>query len=74
MSFRSIFIALIMAFALVLGAFLIQRARPRGEVDQPNAAFVRATGKCAEWRSARMALFCTPGRTFTAGPAHFLKM
>jgi hydroxylamine dehydrogenase len=50
-SFRSIFIALIVAFALVLGAFLIQRARPRGEVDQPNAEFVRATGKCAECHS-----------------------
>jgi formate-dependent nitrite reductase cytochrome c552 subunit len=51
MSFRSVFIALVIAFALVLGAFLVQRARPRSEVDQPNADFVRATGKCAECHS-----------------------
>jgi len=51
MSFRSVFIAVVIAFTLILGAFLVQRARPRGEVDQPNAAFVRATGKCAECHS-----------------------
>jgi hydroxylamine dehydrogenase len=48
MSFRNVFIALVVAFGLVLGGFLIQRARPRIEVDQPNAQFVKATGKCAE--------------------------
>ncbi|HVO59587.1 MAG TPA: multiheme c-type cytochrome [Terriglobales bacterium] len=48
MSFRSVFIAVVIAFALVLGAFLINRARPRVETEQPSAAFVRATGKCAE--------------------------
>ncbi|HEU0370098.1 MAG TPA: hypothetical protein VFR42_12850 [Candidatus Acidoferrum sp.] len=48
MSFRSVFMALAIAFALILGAFLIQRARPRIETDQPNADFVKATGKCAE--------------------------
>lgn len=48
MSFRSVFIAIVIAFALVLSAFLVQRARPRIEVDQPSAAFVKATGKCAE--------------------------
>jgi hydroxylamine dehydrogenase len=51
LSFRSVFIALVIAFALVLGAFLIHRARPRGEVDQPTADFVRASGKCAECHS-----------------------
>jgi hydroxylamine dehydrogenase len=51
MSFRSVFMALVIAFALILGAFLIQRARPRIEVEQPNADFVRATGKCAECHS-----------------------
>jgi hypothetical protein len=45
MSFRSGFVALTIAFALILGAFLIQRARPRIETDQPNADFVKATGK-----------------------------
>jgi hypothetical protein len=51
MSFRSVFVALTIAFALILGAFLIQRARPRIETDQPNADFVKATGKCAECHS-----------------------
>jgi len=37
MSFRSVFIAIVMAFALVLKAFLIHRAGPRAEVDQPSA-------------------------------------
>jgi hydroxylamine dehydrogenase len=48
MSFRAVFIAILIAFALILSAFLVQRARPRPEVDQPNASFVKATGKCAE--------------------------
>lgn len=48
MSFRSVFIAITIAFALILTAFLIQRARPPVEVNQPNESFVKATGKCAE--------------------------
>jgi formate-dependent nitrite reductase cytochrome c552 subunit len=48
MSFRSVFIAISIAFALVLAAFLINRARPRVETEQPKAEFVRASGKCAE--------------------------
>src|SRR5262249_26147413 len=44
-------IAIVIAFALIIGALLIQRSRPRGEVDQPNAEFVKATGKCAECHS-----------------------
>jgi len=48
MSFRSVFVAVVIAFALILGAFLINRARPRVETEQPSAALVRATGKCAE--------------------------
>jgi hydroxylamine dehydrogenase len=51
MSFRSVFIAVVIAFALILGAFLINRARPRVETDQPGAEFVRASGKCAECHS-----------------------
>jgi nitrate/TMAO reductase-like tetraheme cytochrome c subunit len=43
-----VFVAIVIAFALILSAFLIQRARPRVEIDQPSAAFVKATGKCAE--------------------------
>jgi hypothetical protein len=49
MSFRSVFIALTIAFALILSALLIQRALPRVETDQPNADFVKATGRCACW-------------------------
>jgi hydroxylamine dehydrogenase len=48
MSFRSVFIAVTIAFALVLAAFLVNRARPRVETEQPSAQLVRATGKCAE--------------------------
>jgi hypothetical protein len=47
-SFRPVFIAVVIAFALIVSAFLINRARPRVETDQPSAAFVRASGKCAE--------------------------
>jgi hydroxylamine dehydrogenase len=48
MSFRSIFVAVVIAFALILSAFLINRARPKAEIQQPTADFVRASGKCAE--------------------------
>ena len=48
MSFRPVFIAVVVGFSLILGAFLINRQRPRIETDQPTAAFVRASGKCAE--------------------------
>jgi len=48
MSFRSVFIALVIGFALVFTAFLINSRRPRAETEQPSAAFVRASGKCAE--------------------------
>jgi hydroxylamine dehydrogenase len=53
MSFRPVFIAVVIAFALVVGAFLVNRARPRVEVEQPSAASVRATGKCAECHIAQ---------------------
>jgi nitrate/TMAO reductase-like tetraheme cytochrome c subunit len=48
MSFRSVFIAVTIAFALILGAFLVNRARPKVDTEQPTADFVRASGKCAE--------------------------
>jgi hydroxylamine dehydrogenase len=51
MSFRSVFIAVVIAFALILAAFLINRTRPKGETDQPGSDFVRASGKCAECHS-----------------------
>src|SRR3974390_3394558 len=51
MSFRPVFLAVVIAFALILAAFLLNRARPRVETDQPSADLVRATGKCAEWHA-----------------------
>ena len=48
MSFRSVFLAVVIAFALILSAFLMNRARPNVETAQPTADFVRASGKCAE--------------------------
>ncbi len=48
MSFRSVFIAVLIAFALILAAFLLNRARPKVDTEQPTADLVRATGKCAE--------------------------
>jgi hydroxylamine dehydrogenase len=51
MSFRPVFIAVVIAFALIVSASLINRARPRIETEQPSAALVRASGKCAECHS-----------------------
>jgi hydroxylamine dehydrogenase len=48
MSFRGVFIAVFLGTALIISAFMINARRPRIETDQPGAAFVRATGKCAE--------------------------
>ena len=48
MTFRPVFIAVVAAFGLIISAFLINRARPRVETDQPSATLVRASGKCAE--------------------------
>jgi hypothetical protein len=48
MSFRSIFWAVVVGTALLVGAIYLHEARPDKEVEQPTAALVRATGKCAE--------------------------
>lgn len=48
MSFRSVFVALVIGFGLVLGGLLINAQRPKIETVQPTADLVRATGKCAE--------------------------
>ncbi len=48
MSFRSVFIAVVIAFGLIVAAFLVNHARPKVEVEQPTAALVEASGKCAE--------------------------
>lgn len=48
MSFRSIFVAVVIGTALVLAAFMVNQRRPSIERHQPSAALVTATGKCAE--------------------------
>ena len=48
MTFRAVFIALVIATALIISAYLVNSRRPRVVVEQPSAAFVRASGKCAE--------------------------
>ena len=47
-SFRPIFIAVAIGGSLIVAAFVINSLRPKIESQQPAAAFVRATGKCAE--------------------------
>ena len=47
-SFLQVFIGVVIACALIVGALLIERARPPAETHQPTAALVSATGKCAE--------------------------
>ena len=48
MSFRAVFIAVVLGFAIIIAAFLINRARPSAETEQPTQSLVRASGKCAE--------------------------
>jgi hypothetical protein len=48
MSSRSLFIALVIGFGLVLAGFLINRRRPVSDTSQGSAAMMRVTGKCAE--------------------------
>ncbi|HEY3966925.1 MAG TPA: hypothetical protein VGM05_20350 [Planctomycetaceae bacterium] len=45
MSFRSIFIALVIGFSLVLAGILVNRQRPPVETSQSSPALVRASGK-----------------------------
>lgn len=48
MNFRAVFIAITLATAMIVAAYLVNSRRPRVVVEQPSAAFVRASGKCAE--------------------------
>src|SRR3569832_897230 len=48
MSFRSVFIAIVIGFGLTLAGFLVNRQRPEPELLRPTVSLVRATGKCAE--------------------------
>lgn len=46
--FSSVFIAVILATALIFAALVINQKRPSIDTMQPSASFVKATGKCAE--------------------------
>jgi len=46
-SFKSVFIALTIAGALIVGAFFIQAQRPAVETEQSSPDLVAATGRCA---------------------------
>jgi hypothetical protein len=48
MSFRAVFIAIVLGTALVVAAFVVNSYRPKSETNKPSAALVRASGKCAE--------------------------
>ncbi len=48
MQFRSVFIAVLLATAILSAALLINARRPSVERNQPSPALVEATGKCAE--------------------------
>lgn len=48
MRFQSLFSLIVIATAMLVAAFLLHRQRPAGELGQPSASFVRASGKCAE--------------------------
>ncbi|HEU5070964.1 MAG TPA: multiheme c-type cytochrome [Verrucomicrobiae bacterium] len=48
MHFRGVFIAIAMATAMIVAAYLVNSRRPRVVVEQPSAALIRASGKCAE--------------------------
>ncbi len=47
MKFKYVFVAVFIGAALVAAALLINQERPPVETQQPNAAMVQATGKCA---------------------------
>ncbi len=48
MSFRGLFIAVLLSTAMIVSAFMIQSKRPHVEVKRPTADLVKANGKCAE--------------------------
>jgi len=55
MSFKGVFIAVVIGTALVVAAFILNSYRPSTQTAQPTAAFVKATGKCAECHSRETA-------------------
>jgi hypothetical protein len=47
-SFRSVVIAVVIGTALLVAAYMVNWYRPRLVTEQPTAALIRASGKCAE--------------------------
>jgi hypothetical protein len=47
-SFRPVFIAIVLGTALLVAAYMLNFYRPRAVTDQPTPALVRASGRCAE--------------------------
>ena len=47
MTFRAIFISVVLGAILIVGGVMFNAKRPAHETEQPKAEFVRATGKCA---------------------------
>jgi nitrate/TMAO reductase-like tetraheme cytochrome c subunit len=48
LSFRAVFIAIVIGTAILVAAFLVNWYRPSVVTDQPSAALIRASGRCAE--------------------------
>ena len=51
MSFRAVFIAVIIATGMIVSAVLLNQRRPPVGLAQPSPDFIRATGKCAACHS-----------------------
>ncbi len=47
-NFTSVFVAVFFGTALVVASLVLNGRRPPGDVNQPSASLVKATGKCAE--------------------------
>lgn len=47
MTFRAIFISVVLGAILIVGGVMFNAKRPAHEIEQPKAEFVRAAGKCA---------------------------
>jgi hypothetical protein len=53
MPFRSVFIAIVIAFGLIMAGYLVNRQRPALETDRPTLSLVRASGAADGQRRRR---------------------
>jgi hydroxylamine dehydrogenase len=49
--FKNVFIAVFIGTALIFLALILHQQRPKSDLAQPHASYVKATGKCAECHS-----------------------